>query len=291
MKIRKAYPTDAYTLVKIHDTVWKTQYYDILPVGVFHRLEQEQEKRINHLKDQIEENNRIFVAVNENEQVVGYVFYAKTINTREDANIEIREIHILPEYQKMGIGTMLLDSAIGEIKKLGYHSLIAYCPYDSSMLTFFTKKGATVKHRVTKEMVGYPVIYDLIYLEFNTNNQIDITLDWNNLYLKAGEYLYLLNETNHEIAVILTKNKNMYIGLGIKHYICPIESALSNMYLNNDSKIEKILILNKEATPVLPCGKCRDLLMKKEESAAEILFDIKNFKTMTIKEITPYYKD
>ena len=70
MKIRKAYPTDAYTLIKIHDTVWKTQYYDILPVGVFHRLEQEQEKRINHLKNQIEENNRIFVAVNENEQVI-----------------------------------------------------------------------------------------------------------------------------------------------------------------------------------------------------------------------------
>ena len=290
MKIRKAYQTDVYKIVKVHDIVWKTQYYDILPVGVFHRLEQNIEKRINHLKDQISENNRIFVAINDDDEVVGYIFYAKTINTMDDANIEIREIHILPEYQKMGIGTMLLDSAIEEIKKLGYHSLIAYCPYDSSMLTFFTKKGAIVKKRITKEMEGYPVIYDLIYLELENNTQVNMSYAWNNLYLIAGEYLYLLNENNHEIAVILTENDNTYIGLGIKNYVCAVTNAISNMYLNNENKIKKILILNKEASPVLPCGKCRDFLMQTKQEETEILFDIKTFKALTIKEITPYYK-
>ena len=83
----------------------------------------------------------------------------------------------------------------------------------------------------------------------------------------------------------------MYLGLGIKNKVCPIESALSNMYLGGDNKIAKILILNKQSNPVLPCGKCRDLLIHLGQEQALILFDYGNLTTMTMKELNPYYKD
>ena len=81
------------------------------------------------------------------------------------------------------------------------------------------------------------------------------------------------------------------MGLGIKKKVCPIESALSNMYLGGENKIVKILILNKQSKPVLPCGKCRDLLIHLGQEQASILFDFGSFKTMTMKELNPYYKN
>lgn len=291
MEIRKAYPTDAYSLVKIHDIVWKDEYYDILPSGVFYQFEQTFEKRVKHLTNQIQENNRIFVAVNDTGEIIGYIFYAKTMNTRDDANVEIRAIHVLPEYQRKGIGSQLLNYTVEEIKKLGYYSLIAYCPFDSCGMFFFNKKGAITKERITKDMEGYPVICDLVQLDFSTKREINMQSDWNNLYLKAQEYLFLLNNKNHEIAVMMTDKKNMYVGLGIKNYVCPVESALTNVYLGQETKVEKILILDRQSRPVLPCGKCRDLLVRSGQAQAEILFDIKTFKTMTMEELNPYHKD
>ena len=101
----------------------------------------------------------------------------------------------------------------------------------------------------------------------------------------------LLNDVNREVAVLLSDTGNMYLGLGIKNKVCPIESALSNMYLGGENKIVKILILNKQSKPVLPCGKCRDLLIYLGQEQASILFDFGSFKTMTMKELNPYYKN
>ena len=103
LEIRKAYPTDAYALVNIMDTVWKSEFYDFLPNGIMFEMGKNLEKRIKHLTDQIEENNRIFVALEDNVPV-GYVFYAKGQSVVYEASAEIREIYVLPEFQKKGIG-------------------------------------------------------------------------------------------------------------------------------------------------------------------------------------------
>ena len=247
------------------------------------------EKRIMHLKDQIVENNRIFVALVD-DVPVGYIFYAKAQNVIYEAAAEIREIYILPEFQKQGIGTKLFESVLDEIRKLGYKSLLLYCPWESKGVDFFLKLGGEKRELINKSVSGYSVIYDLIYFdldgEFANNSS-----EWNEVYLMAQEHLHLLNDINREVAVISSNNGNMYVGLGIKNRVCPIESALSNMYLGGDKKIDKILVLSRESKPVLPCGKCRDLLIGLGQEDALILFDYGTLKTMTMHELNPYYKD
>lgn len=289
LEIRKAYPTDAYTLINIMDIVWRNEFYDYLPNGIIFEMTKNVEKRINHLRDQINENNRIFVAVYE-DVPVGYIFYAKAQNIVYESAAEIREIYILPEFQRKGIGTKLFNMTLEEIKKLGYKSLVIYSPWECKCLEFFLKLGGEKRELITKNVNSYSVIYDLIYfnLEHNINNTSN---EWNDIYLKAQENLYLLNNINREVAVISTKNGNMYIGLGIKNRVCPIESALSNMYIGGDREVTKILILNRESKPVLPCGKCRDLLIGLGQETAEILFDYGTLQTMTMHELNPYYKD
>ena len=289
IEIRKAYPIDAYTLINIKDNVWKNEFYDILPNGIINDMNKNVEKRIEHLIDQINENNRVLVALVD-DKIVGYIFYAKALNEDLDLAAEIREIYILPEYQRKNIGTSLFENVVDELKKLGYNSIVLNLPINSRSVLFFIKLGFIKKDVCIKLINGYKIRCDLMYYEFE-NTSREFTNEWNDIYVKAEENLYLLNNINREIAVISTDSGNMYIGLGIKRRVCPLEVAVANMHASSDKNISKIIILNKESKPVLPCGRCRDLLIGLGEEKALILFDYGSLKTITMKELNPYYKD
>lgn len=290
LQIRKAYPTDAYTIINVLDMVWKSTYYDVLPNGILHHMLQNVDGRIQHLKDQIEENNRIFVAL-EDEKMIGFVFYAKTHSTVYVSSAEIRELYVLPDYQRQGIGTKLFQMAVSELRKLGYRSVVVNCPSQGTSVEFFAKLGGIQKETISKKIYGYSVFCDLIYFDLEQENKEEMSSEWNDLFLLAQEHLTLLNDIHREIAVILTEHKKVFLGIGIKNKVCPIESALANMYLGQESHILKILILDKKSKPVLPCGRCRDLLISLGQESAQILFDIGTLKTITMKELNPYYKD
>ena len=286
VEIRKAYPTDAYILVGIRDKAWKHEYYDILPSEIISDNSRKVQEDVRHLEDQIRENNRILVAVDEN-VIVGFVFYAKTQGEHYD-NAEIREIYVLDEYQHKGIGRKLFEGAVDCLKKLRYSSFIVSCPIQNKHINFFFHLGGVKKGSKVEKINNCPVSCDVIYFEIKA--EVKDNTSWNKLFMLAQDRLGLLNSLNPEVAVILTDTGNMYLGLGIRNKVCPIESALSNMYLSKDVHASKILILNKNGTPVLPCGKCRDLLISLGQEKALIMYDL-DFHTMSMKELNPYYKD
>ena len=289
VEIRKAYPTDAYVLVQIRDQAWENAYYDVLSNNIISDKHKNVAESVKHLEDQINENNRIFVAVDDN-KIVGFVFYAKTQGEYYD-NGEIREIYVLPEYQRRGIGKQLFQKASDAMKNLRFSSFIVSCPVQNRYMDFFIHLGGVKKGNKVEKIFGYHYDCEVIYFNIDGGVESNKQNDWNELYLKAQDQLYLLNELNTEIAVLLADSGNMYLGIGIRNKVCPIESALSNMYLGGEKRIVKILILNKRSNPVLPCGKCRDLLIHLGQQDALILFDYGSLKTMTMKELNPYYKD
>ena len=291
MEIRRSFPTDAYEITLLGDLSWKNAYYDVLPNGILNEMTKNLDARVNHLKDQILENNRVLVAV-ENDKLVGFVFYAKAQNSLYASSAEIRDIYILPEYQRKGIGTELFKCAVEALKKLGFHSMILYCPNVGSSGIFFEKMGGEKREATSRNILNFNVLCDVYYYDLDKKLvSFDEKDDWNIVYETAQNNLHLLNSLNFEIAVVMSDTKNIYLGIGIRHKVCPIESAISNMYLGGDKKLTKILILNRNSKPVLPCGECRDLLVALGQADAEILFDMGTLRTMTMKELNPYYKD
>ena len=284
IEIRKAYPTDAYSLAAIQYNVFRSIYYDVVSNGIFSEMSRTLNARVSHLKDQIRENNRIFVAV-DNESVVGYIFYAKAQNNTASTTAEIRSIYLLPNYQRQGIGTELISLSIDELKKLGYRSLIVDCPKGGFAVSFFEKMGGVRKEVASRLFYGYPVLCDVIYFSLDEVEVEDSGLGWNEMFGLAQEKLSLFNEVNREIAVFLSSNNKIYYGLGIEDKVCAAESAISNMLNDVEDKVCKILILNRMSQLVLPCDKCCGLLVNSGSSKAQILFDIGSFRTMTIEEL------
>lgn len=291
IQIRKSFPTDAYALINIQDIVWRDEYYDVLPNGILHDRLRDVNSRVEHLRNQIEENNRIIVALDD-DRIVGYIFYAKAQSVVYASAAEIRSIYVLADYQGQGIGRMLFEGAKEELIKLGFNSVIINCPSESRCIDFFLKLGAERRENVVSKILDYAVNMTILYLDLylrsNSNLQSN---DWNLLYERAQDKLILLNDVNREVAVIMTDKGNFYFGLGIKNNVCPIEVAMANMYLGEEKKVLKILILDRNSKPVLPCGKCRDLLVSLGQEEAEILFDLGSLKTMSFQELNPYYKD
>lgn len=288
IEIRKAYPTDAYTLVQIRSLAWKNNYYDIFPSDIIHDMVKEE--NVRHLEDQINENNRIFVAIDD-DKIVGFVFYAKALGNLYD-NAEIREIYVLPEYQKRGIGKLLFQKAVEALKQLRFTSFVVACPLHNQNVDFFIHMGGVRDSNREETFFGYSVSCDVIYFELQSSLEENLHFDdWNQLYMLAQNQLPLFNHLHKEVAILLCDSGHTYMGLGIKNKVCPIEVALSNMYLGKDEHISKILILNKYSKPVLPCGKCRDLLIELGHRDASILFELGSFKTLTMEELNPYYKD
>ena len=140
IEIRKAYPIDAYTLINIKDNVWKNEFYDILPNGIINDMNKNVEERIEHLIDQINENNRVLVALVD-DKIVGYIFYAKALNEDYDLTAEIREIYILPEYQHLGYGNALVQKGLHELHKLGYNNAIIGCLSKNKSNEFYKRIG------------------------------------------------------------------------------------------------------------------------------------------------------
>lgn len=289
INIRKAYQTDAFELINIRDNIWKSEFQDILPNSIIYDRFKNRVANVEHLRDQINENNRIFVACDD-EKIIGYIFYAKSSNIEYETSAEIREIYIKKEYRNNKIGTKLLENAKNEIIKSGYKYLVISVPENINSINFFVKNGGTIKNNKIEKVYGIDLRCKLVYLELE-QVQKDSYIEWNDVYMQALSKINLLNHTNREICVLTTKSGNTYYGLGIINNVCPLEAALSNMHLNSDRGIDKILILNKENKPVLPCGACRDLLVYLKELDAKILFNLGTLKTITVGELNPYYKD
>lgn len=289
MEYRKSYPTDARFLVQLRNEVWKNTYYDVLPNGILQYMKENMEEMVNHLRDQIMENNRIIVALEEN-KIIGYIFYAKSQIDSYDNAAEIREIIVLPQYQGKGIGKALYQLAKNELMKLGYHNLVISYPSIGKNKGFFQKLGGTLKEKFSHQILGYPVSCDLFYFQLDDSLE-NTSKEWYLLYQEVQKKIGLLNEVNKEVAGVMSIQGNLYFGLGIKNKICPLEVALSNLYLNGEKQISKIMIMNKNSKVVLPCGKCRDLLMNLGQGKAEILFDMNSLKVISLKELNPYYKD
>lgn len=289
MEYRKSYPTDARFLVQLRNEVWKNTYYDVLPNGILQYMKENMEEMVNHLRDQIMENNRIIVAL-ENNKIVGYIFYAKSQVDLYDTAAEIREIIVLPQYQRKGIGRELYQLAKQELMKLGYHNLVVSYPSIGRDKEFFQRLGGTLKEKFSHQILSYPVACDLFY--FSLDDSLENTSkEWYFLYQEVQKKIGLLNDVNKEVAGVMSTQGNLYFGLGIKHKTCPLEVALSNLYLNGEREISKIIIMNKSSKIVLPCGKCRDLLMNLGQGKAEFLFDMSSLKVISLKELNPYYKN
>ncbi|MBU5465971.1 GNAT family N-acetyltransferase [Virgibacillus sp. MSJ-26] len=147
MKIRRATSSDAANIAKVHVDSWRTTYQNVLPTDFLESLSYEKRKKLwdNNLKEQ-----QVYVAVIEGE-IIGFSVGGKE-RTGHYKNFlgELYAIYLLENYQNQGIGGLLFNQVIKELKESNLNSMLVWVLEDNEAEHFYKAKGG--KKVDTKEV-------------------------------------------------------------------------------------------------------------------------------------------
>ncbi|WP_010250381.1 cytidine deaminase family protein [Acetivibrio cellulolyticus] len=121
---------------------------------------------------------------------------------------------------------------------------------------------------------------------------------WQELYDKAREVLNPRTISPFIMAggvasAILSRNGNIYVGVCIDTAstlgMCAERNAIANMITHGESQIDKVVAVMEDGSVGSPCGACREYMMQldKDSSEIEILVDLRERKTVKLKELIP----
>ena len=119
MHIRKAILEDAPAIAKVHVDSWRTTYKGIIPQSFLDKLDYDKrtELWINNISNPI---NEVFVALNDDEQVVGFATGSKREKNKEADAADLTSIYLLEQWQGFGLGKLLLKAVMEDFHVKGF---------------------------------------------------------------------------------------------------------------------------------------------------------------------------
>ena len=158
--IRKAVPSDAQGIAKVHVESWKSTYINIVPENFLNNLSYE--KREDYWLSVIP-NGGVYVAEDENNQIIGFASGGKERSGNySNYNGEIYAIYILKEYQGRGIGKLLLEPIINDLTTQGIFTMLVLALEDNPSRHFYEKLGAKKIDNIIVEIGGVQ-LNELVY--------------------------------------------------------------------------------------------------------------------------------
>ncbi len=178
MVIRKAELKDIAGIAKVHVDSWRTTYKGIVPDTFLNSLSYESREQI--WKRGIEENH-IYIAEDENGQIVGFATGGKERTGKYEAyKGELYAIYLFEEQQGNGLGKKLIKSVVDDLLDKKLNSMLIWALEENPACGFYEKLG------------GKKV--DTAEIEIDGQKLGEIAFGWNDLsgiFVKDG-----LNEKN-----------------------------------------------------------------------------------------------
>lgn len=163
IKIRKALPKDLDSISAIKLSGWQTSYKDIVDKQYLDSL------TIGIIKDSIlkYDLNSFFVAEYKTE-IAGFCRFSdyQAQPDEEKIDCELKEIYVLPNLKRMGIGTLLFNSVIAYFKSKNKAKMCLGCfKKNISAITFYEKIGGNISDE--RQMNIGDSRYPIILYTFN----------------------------------------------------------------------------------------------------------------------------
>lgn len=172
MIIREATISDSYAVAKVHVDSCNTTYKEIIPEEFLKdRTYKGQEKKwLDRLFNNSNTKEFMFVAENEDGELVGF---AAASHESEDDRFQgiLYTLYILEDYQRKGIGIMLVSAVVRRLMDLGIKSMMVWVLAENSSRKFYEYLGGKA---VKEQMINKGK--DLLEIAYGWDN-IEIILD------------------------------------------------------------------------------------------------------------------
>jgi len=142
LKIREADIGDVEGISVVHVNSWRTTYKGLLPDTYLSQLSVKNKViNWNWTFKNLKRDEVTFVAINHEEQIVGFCNSGKNRDTDFEYDGEIYAIYLLEEYQGCGIGKQLIKTLIDTFTLKGYSSIIVWVLEGNPSEEFYKKLG------------------------------------------------------------------------------------------------------------------------------------------------------
>ena len=169
--IRPVKSSDARQFITLHNLVWRSAYYGILPEEVFEKREELTEQKIqNFTTTMLNTNNQIVYVAEHNGKLVGLMFGVlkseyKYFNKPEYADMQALYIH--PEYQNKGIATKLKNVFITWAKNNGKTKFVVGVLKENTKAQIVYKKWGGKQEEFINQFIICGKGYDEIFFTYN----------------------------------------------------------------------------------------------------------------------------
>ncbi len=142
--LRFAKEEDLATIKSLAERTWPTTYGDIISV-----------EQINYMLSKMYSNQKLhaqlqqghlFLIASTLTEDVGFAGFS--IANAEESVYKLHKLYVLPNTQGSGLGKLLLNEVIAQVKKRGGKSLILNVNRNNSAFVFYKKQGFKIKETV-----------------------------------------------------------------------------------------------------------------------------------------------
>ncbi|MBM7571424.1 GNAT family N-acetyltransferase [Aquibacillus albus] len=141
--IRKAELKDAEKIANVHLKSWKSTYSDLINEQDMSNITYENRKTLwETILKMPMKGQPALVIHDDKEEIIGFISGGKERTKRFGYDGEIYAIYLLGEYQRKGLGSMLLEAFAKEMKKEGYQSILVWVLTQNPTSQFYLDYGA-----------------------------------------------------------------------------------------------------------------------------------------------------
>ena len=164
ISIRKAIPEDGLGIALVNVYTWKTTYAGLIPESFINSRIENVMKIAERNRSEIAENNNYIVATVDN-TIVGFACFGKVIEEEFTYEGTIHALYVLSGFQGKGVGKMIFNACIEELKNLGCNSLIVNCLKGNKSLEFYKHMGGKIIGKREDKVKDVVLTSDIIKLE------------------------------------------------------------------------------------------------------------------------------
>ena len=164
IKIRQAVLSDAKDIAEVNVATWKVAYKGLLP-DEFLANRTMSEKRIEHIKNQINNENDICLVAELDDKIIGYCIGGLPRQYNDVFQFELRAFYVLPTYQRNGVGKALLNK---------FKEIVANKPFylytlknNSKAIDFYIKNDGKILSQYEQKLPHPDLNADEILLAYN----------------------------------------------------------------------------------------------------------------------------
>lgn len=140
--VRKAVYTDAEAIANIHVVSWKHVYTDLVDEKDLSNMTYDNRKTLWQTVLKMQKKQQWTFVLLDGETTAGFISGGPERTERFGFDGEIYNIYLLPEYQRQGLGGMLLKRFTEEIQKHGCKSLLVWVLTQNPASRFYERFDA-----------------------------------------------------------------------------------------------------------------------------------------------------